>query len=564
MLLRLSIDNVVVLRHAELEPAAGLTTLTGETGAGKTLVARAVGLLLGADAGSLVGPAAHEAFVEAEFSVEAGFWDRAEVQSLNGLRPEGEETVLLARRIGSDGRTRALAWGRTISKADLRAVAPLLITVAAQHEQRRLLQSSAQRELLDLAGGATHQKLVHTMRATHSAWVKAQVHQAEIEQRAHDADRRQAELADALERIDALDPSVEEEQRLIEQSARLRHRYALISRLGQAGLMLDGSSGEIPEGFVPILEQLSEACAQISEAAQLDDSLAALASRADALRDEVSELSSSVASALGDVMCMEDFDLDEVDDRLDAYTKLKHRFGPSVEELIAAGEVMRAEFYQIEAIEGSRSAAHAATQHAQEAAEVAAQALRLARRRIGAKLAKAVQKHLKSLAIADARFAVTDEPLGKLTAAGADRVSFQLEANPGMGLQPINKAASGGELSRVALALHLSLAELGALRAEADTVFFDEIDAGIGGRVAHAVADKLAGLAAAGTQVVCITHLAQIAAKADAHYVFTKKRGVTGIQRLGDEEAIAGELSRMLGGMEHDQAALDHAKALRS
>ncbi|MGN6798048.1 MAG: DNA repair protein RecN [Gaiellaceae bacterium] len=527
MLRRLRISNLVLIREAELELGPGLNAITGETGAGKTILTNAVGLLLGAkgDAG-LIGAAGDEAYVEAEF-------DQADDESLGALaelRPEGEDDVVLARRIFADGRTRAYAWGRSAAREDVAAAAEALLAMSGQFEQRRLARGSYQRDVLDAFAG------VDTGAATR-AWRELQA-----ARRAHDELTRDAASAQArLEELrliaadtDGRDAGREDELRT--ERERLRHLTELVEAAATAASALSPDDGDGASDFVAAAER---AVAPVERLAP------ELAAAGDALRQAellIRETSSDLKSFLGSLEA-EPGRLEQVEAELEDLADLRRRHRvQTYAELLERGEEARRE---LAALDDGHDPVQAAAEELQRAeAEVARihADLRKARKRAAEPFAAAVAGELRGIGLGDGEFQVvlTERDAA---ASGADDVAFLIRPNPGLPFGPVAETASGGELSRIALAI--------AAVAGGETMVFDEIDAGIGGTTAHAVADTLRRLAER-AQVVTITHLPQIATAADRHFSVEKVPGDpthTRIELLDDAQR-RDELERMLGGAE--------------
>ncbi|HET7647384.1 MAG TPA: AAA family ATPase [Gaiellaceae bacterium] len=525
MLRALRISNLVLIRDAELELAPGLNAITGETGAGKTILTNALGLLLGArgDA-ALIGAAGDEAYVEAE--LECG--DDELLGPLAELRPEGEEGVVLARRIFADGRTRAYAWGRSAAREDVAAAAEALIAMSGQFEQRRLARPSYQRGVLDAFAGTDTRRAARAWRELQAA------------RRAHDELTRDA--AAAQERLDGLralaadterlEPGREDELRA--ERERLRH----LSELAQAAAAAAGAlSPEDGEGAGDLVAAAERAVAPLERLAP------ELAAAGDALRQAELQLRETASDLRGFLASLEAEPgrLEMVEGELEELADLRRRHRvQSYEELLERGAEARRELESLDAGHDPVTAAEAALAAAQ--AEVARLhgELRAARHAAAEPFAAAVAGELRAIGLGDGEFQVVlaeREP----GSSGADDVSFLIRPNAGLPFGPVAETASGGELSRVALAI--------AAVAGGETMVFDEIDAGIGGTTAHAVAETLRRLAGR-AQVVTITHLPQIATVADRHFRVEKVPGDpthTRIEPLDDAQR-RDELERMLGG----------------
>ena len=549
MLEQLVVRNLVLVRSATLDLHPGMNVLTGETGAGKTIVAQAVSLLVGgrADAG-LVGSAGAEAYVEATFG------DQLELpESLAELAPDdaGGELVL-ARRVTTVGRSRALAWGRSCTRDQLEAAGGALLEMVSQHEARRLSRPAVQLDLLDASADAGAARTAMT-----DAWRALAAARRALERArgtAGEAEQRRAEQQALVDAVAEVAPSEHEEDALGAERARLRNLDALVAAAAGALERLD------PEDGAGALLLAGEAAHVLERVAEHDAELATLVGaieRAVAdLGETAHELRAYLASLDG-----EPGRLLAVEERLEALAELRRRFGAEhaadllERALTAARELGSSEDSeaQLTRLEAERSAC-------EEAAFAAADRLRRLRRAAGPSFAKAVEGHLGELGMEGARFEVvcSEAALGP---RGNDSVEFLLAANPGSPGGPVGQVASGGELSRIALSVRLAAHDRGA----SEILVFDEIDAGIGGRTARVLAEKLRVLAAS-TQVVCITHLPQIAAVAERHFLVSKRIGEateTEIVQLADED-VADELVRMLGADDGDLDARALAESLRA
>jgi DNA repair protein RecN (Recombination protein N) len=557
MLLTLRIENLVLIDRAELELGPGLNAITGETGAGKTILTQAVALLTGAQPPvSLVGPHGDEAYVEAEFAVPEEVFDDPALAPARELRPEGETTVVMARRLTRGGRSRSLLWGRACARADLAAVAERLLEVSSQHEARRLARPAFALEALD--GFAGDPEAAAAMAAAWDALRAARRALDDARARAVDAGRRRDELESLVERVDALAPEPGERERLAAERERLRHLDELRAAAGGAAEALSPDEGGGANDL------LARALALVDAVAGIEPRLAALA---DDLRDASVRTGEAALDLRGYVENLEADPgrLEWVEARLDAFAALERRYAAPADEVVARAAAAREALADLESSGEQLAALAAEADAAERAAAGAAAALRRAREAAAGAFAAAVEGHLADLGMDDAAFSVrlSDAPLG---ARGADRAELLLAANRGLDPAPVGAIASGGELSRIALAIRVAALERGGegVPPTVGALLLDEVDAGIGGRTARAVGDKLAALAGR-VQILCITHLAQIAGRADAHFHVAKAAGdpsVTTIRRLGDDEAVD-ELARMLGGEPGDDAARRHAVALR-
>ena len=535
MLRRLRIENLVLIREADLAFGPGLNAITGETGAGKTIFAQAVGLLLGARAdASSVGAEGSEAYVEAELDVPDGFFDEEEVATLAELRPEGEAGLVLARRVFGDGRTRAYAWGRAVAREDVAAAAERMIAMSGQFEQRRLARGSFQLDVLDTFCGVEQ---VARRRETAVAWSELAVARRRYEELTRDADAavaRLAELEALVEDTDGLAPG--DADALRAQRERLRHVAELQEAAATAAAAIAPDEGA---GAASLAAQAERVLAPLERIAP------ELGVMATELRDvalRLGELGSELHTFLASLEA-DPGELDEVEERLARIAGLQRRFdATSFEELLERSAAARTELD--EAAVGLDPVAVAADTVAAADARLGAfvEELRAVRRSQARPFADVVSEELQGLGMGDGEFLVElrERDVG---ASGADEVAFLIRPNRGLPFGPVAENASGGELSRIALAL--------AAVAGGETLVFDEIDAGIGGVTAHAVASTLQRLSER-AQVLTITHLPQIASVADCHFRVEKVPGDpthTRIEELNDL-ARREEVERMLGGQE--------------
>jgi DNA repair protein RecN (Recombination protein N) len=535
VLRRLRIENLVLIREAEIDLACGLNAITGETGAGKTILAQAIGLLLGArgDA-SLVGPSGEDAYVEAELDLPDGLLDEEELEPLAELRPPDEDGLVLARRVFADGRTRAYAWGRAAAREDVAAAAERLIAMSGQFEQRRLARASYQLEVLDAFVGEDQLRRRSEARRAWRELLAARRRHDDLTRNAAAAEARLADLLALVEDTEGLEPEVEESLRA--ERERLRHVTELALGVAAAGEALAPDEGEGAAGLVATAERAMAPLECLApELQRAGDDLRDVELR---LRETATELRSFLASVEA-----EPDRLEHVEAELERIAHAKRRHGAAdLDELLARAAEARAELDALEDGFDPTAAAAEAVAAAEARVEALHDALRAARCAAGGPLAAAVFDELQGIGLGEGDFRVELEER-EPTAVGADGVTFLIRPNAGLPFAPVADTASGGELSRIALAI--------AAVAGGETIVFDEIDAGIGGETAHAVGETLRRLAER-AQVVTITHLPQIASRADRHFRVEKVPGDpthTRIQELGEAERRE-EIQRMLGGQE--------------
>jgi DNA repair protein RecN (Recombination protein N) len=533
VLRRLRIENLVLIREAELTLAPGLNAITGETGAGKTILAQAVGLLLGASGdAAFVGPDGDDAYVEAELDLPDGFLDDEELAVLAELRPQDEDGLVLARRVFQDGRTRAYAWGRSAAREDVAAAAERLIAMSGQFQQRRLARPSYQLDLLDGFAGEKQQRRRAELRRAWRDLNAARRRHEDLTQGVAAAEARLAELRALVEDTASLAPDTEESLRA--ERERLRHVTELAEGASAAGEALSPEDGEGASDLVALAERAVAPLERLApELERAGNELRDLELR---LRETASELRAFLAS-----LEAEPDRLEQVESDLGVIAEAKRRFRcDSYEELLARADAAREELAALDGGADPVAAAARALSEAENRVAKLAAELRAARQAAADGFAAAVAEELGGIGLGEGEFRVElreREP----SASGSDEVAFLIRPNAGLPFAPVAETASGGELSRVALAI----AAVGG----GETMVFDEIDAGIGGQTAHAVGETLRRLSSR-AQVVTITHLPQIASLADRHFRVEKVSGDpthTTIELLGDDERPA-ELRRMLGG----------------
>ncbi|MGZ8686879.1 MAG: AAA family ATPase, partial [Gaiellaceae bacterium] len=535
MLRRLRIENLVLIREADLELAPGLNALTGETGAGKTIFAQAIGLLLGTKGdAAAVGAAAGEAYVEAELDVPDGFFDDGELESLAELRPEDEPGLVLARRVFADGRTRAYAWGRAIAREDLAAATERLIAMSGQFEQRRLARPAYQLDVLDAFIGEDQAARRRQARADWRALAAARRHRDESTRDAGATAARIEAAGELVERTEGLEQG--EEESLRAERERMRHAAELAEGATRATTAVAPDDGDGAAALAAAAERALAPLARL--APELEGPASELRELAVRLSEVGSDLHRFVATLEADPGRVE-----VVEARLDLIAGLRRRYGArTLEELF---DQRAAAVIELGALDSGLDPVAAATielERAEERFALSSEARRTARRAAAEPFAAAVAENLRDVGMGEGEFRIElreREP----GPSGGDEAVFLIRPNPGLPFGPVTDTASGGELSRVALAL--------AVVAGGETLVFDEIDAGIGGVTAHRVAETLARVAGR-AQVITITHLPQIANVAERHFRVEKVPGDpthTRIEALSPDERRV-ELERMLGGEE--------------
>jgi DNA repair protein RecN (Recombination protein N) len=580
MLQELRVENLLLIERAQLRLAPGLNVLTGETGAGKTVLAHALDLLLGGRARpGIVRPGAGEAYVEGVFDLR----DPMRKELAERLPPDAEQ-IVLARRVGADGRTRAYLNGRSATVAELRDLGGRLLSFYGQHEHRKLTLSTAQLEVLD-----DHCDPGHAERLRACAQAFAETRRLEDDlgaQRELSCEReRELDLLEfELEEIDSAAPDEREHEELLATRERVRRLDALCSAVGAGADALAPDSSDVP-GAVQLV---AGAVSRLEALAGVDERLDALSERLRGLVIESQDLAAELRG-YGEELAGEDISLDAVEERLAVIERLVRKHGGSIRTVLDYAARARA---RRDELAGAEVALAQTTQHLREATAVLdehVQALRLARASAAPALALAVREQLASLEMGDATFEVVliSRDAGP---GGGDGVEFLIAPNPGVPAGPLREIASGGELSRVMLALITAScgggvpargtdapakgrgassdsrgARVAGASSAGATLVFDEVDAGIGGHTARAVGARLRELGE-DRQVLCITHLPQIASLGARHFSIVKDTSVeptrATVVQLGEPEVVS-ELVRMLGAEDQDATARRHARDLR-
>ncbi len=550
MLERLAIRDIVLIDRLDLSFGRGLSVLTGETGAGKSIVLDALGLALGArgDRG-LVRAGAEQGVVTAAFAPAADGPLRALLDE-QGL--DAGDGLVLRRVLGADGRSRAFVNDQPVGTGLLRQIGDALVEVHGQMEQQSLMAPASHRRLLDAFGDC--RPILAAVAMGHAQMREARDRVAALETAVEAAERdidylrhRERELAD-------LAVAIGEEEELAERRSRLQHRARLVETLSETLKTLGGSGGAV--------ERLAQAQRRIERSAGLDDEL--LAPAADAVARavvEAGEAEGAVERALR-TLAEDDGGLERVEERLFALRDAARKHRVPVDQLPALLEETRTQLAGMDAASGDLDAARKALARHEQSFRQAVADLSAARRVAAEGLATAVAAELPPLRLERARFRVGLDPLPAADhgAEGGERVQFEIATNPGQPFGPLTKLASGGELSRFMLALKVVLSRLDAV----ETLVFDEVDAGIGGATADAVGERLARLGAE-RQVLVVTHAPQVAARAARHFRVSKGaeggRAKVRVEELSAAERRE-EIARMLAGAAVTDAAREAATSL--
>lgn len=542
MLLSLAIKDLAIIDHATLEFGPGLNAITGETGAGKSIIVGALTLLLGDRARTdTIRRGAARAEVSALFHVDPEGPAAAALRELDLVDPDADgaepQELVVRRIVAPGGRGRVYLNGQLVTVSTLAEVMRHLVDISSQHQHTQLLDPSTHLDVLDRFGG------LRELRAGYEAAWQALVAARERRDglRAQEGDRlaREDFVRFQLDEIDGIKPKAGEDEELVAEARRLDNAEALMGGAVQISETLgrDGRSAGA---------QLREAEKTLERLARLDPTLEPMRSRVEGARLELEDVSLELSSYARSV----DIDprrLQAVNERLDALSRLERKHGGSLEAVLAAAAAYRAELSRFESLEEAIAEAERAATHAEARAEAAAKALSAARAEAATELSRRIVAELHGLAMAGADLNFELTPLAQLGPRGKDGGEIVIRTNVGEGTGPLARVASGGELSRVLLALKRALVRADAV----ETCIFDEVDAGTGGAVGDTIGQKLAEIGVE-RQVITITHLAPIAARAALHLRVEKAvdgdRTVTRVVPL-DDHARTDEIARMLGGL---------------
>lgn len=564
MISELRIRGLGVIDDAVVPFAPGLTVLTGETGAGKTMVLSGLGLIMGrkADAGD-VRTGSPRADADGEWLLDPADADavvaRLEEAGADVELDDGRVVLLLSRSVAAEGRSKAFAGGRSVPAGVLAEITEHLIAVHGQSDQALLREPRQQRELLDRFGGA---KLAAALAGYRSAFTQWRTSEAELRQlvgsRAEQV-RDAALLRHGIDEIAAVQPESGEDEALKAQATVLAHSTDLIAEVGTARALLVGDDDATGTSAAEVVAQARRA---VERASALDASLAPLLRQFDALVEAVD----GTAGELGHYLQGIDADPQQqaaVEERRQAISALKRRYGPGLDDVIAWWADAE---LKVGAADGADARIEQLTQEVaglREQTLTAASHVTKARTSAARSFAVAVTEELHALAMADAELSValdSTSDIGKFTVDGADTVAMLLKPHAGSEPRPLARGASGGELSRIMLAIEVVLAGVNSV----PTFVFDEVDAGIGGKVAVEVGRRLARLARS-AQVIVVTHLPQVAAFADRHVVVSKDQDgrvtAASVTAVEGEDRVR-ELVRMLSGLEDSQSGAEHAAEL--
>ena len=547
MLELLHIENIAIIEAADIEFAPGFNALTGETGAGKSIVIDSLSAVLGQRTSrELIRTGAEKAFVSAAFSGTA-----PELTEELGIQPEADGTLLLQREIQTDGKNVCRVNGRPVTVGQLRALGARLLNIHGQHDGQQLLDEEQHIVYLDSFGRVESLAITYAEKYKNFTDIRRQIGALQMDE------------AEKARRVDTLQYQIEElrrakltpgeEEELTARRGMLRNAEKFLDAVAGADYALNGDDSG--GGALSALRQAQDALGGVR---YLDDAFGQLYERLGEAYSEVYDIAATVEDKRGE-LDVSPGELDRVESRMDLLYRLKKKYGATVEDMLDYQARCEAELAQIEDAGDTLVRLEQALSKAEKEARQAAQALSDARKAAAEQLTSQILAELQQLDMGKIRFAV-DFAEKPLDSDGMDTVRFLMSANVGEELRPIHKIASGGELARIMLAMKNVLSE----QDHVGTMVFDEVDTGVSGRAAQKVAEKMARISRR-KQVLCVTHLPQLAAMADTHFSVEKgERGgrtYTEVRRL-DREQRRQELARLTGGSHVSQTMLDGAEEL--
>ena len=549
MLIELRIQNFAVLKDLSISLQAGLNVVTGETGAGKSIVVDAVEVLLGGRASSgVVRSGDGRALVEGVVRV-TGMDEVADLLSELGLEAE-DGHLILRREVRAEGRSRGWVNGSPVTAGVLRRIGLLLVDIHGQHEHQRLLSGDFQRAVLDAFAGC--RDLAAEVEAAFRRIARLRQRVAALEERRRELESRADFIRFQLGEILGARIRAGEDEELRTEANRLANADQLARESHVLHEALHG-------GENAVTDRLGDAAARLRRLGDTDPTLAPFASALEDAYHQVSDTATEIAHYAAGI----DHDparLETLRERQALLERLQRKYGPALADVIARGEALQSELDELDTADFDADALKRELDRAETSWNAAAEELSGKRREAGERLSREAMAAFPGLGLEGARFEVRSDELPAPTARGRERVRFMATMNPGFPLAPLSRIASGGELSRVMLVLKSVLAGIDDL----PTLIFDEIDAGIGGVVAGRVGERLQEVAR-GRQVLVVTHLARIAARASNHLLVEKlaREGTTvaALRRLDGEERVR-EIARMLGGDPESTPSLDHAREL--
>lgn len=562
MLLQLNINNIALIDEVSIELESGLNILTGETGAGKSIIIDSINAVLGGRVSrEIIRTGSEKALVEAVFQVAPE--QIKEVMDEMGMEPEEDGTLILSREITQSGRNTCRINGKMVAASFLKLIGERLIDLHGQHDNQSLLKTENHIELLDSFGGETIRIIKQDYLALLEQYKEVKVKLKELAGDPGERERKMDLLRFQIDEIRKANLKLNEDEDLGKQKVMLANAEKISNSLSLAYSLI--TSGE--SGGKPALDALNEAISYLSTVSQLDDTYNDLYKRLQDLIYQIDDFSDDLRSSFENVENNPAL-LEQIEERLDLIYRLKRKYGSSIEEVYQYCESAEEQLAEIEANEESAALLGSKKKMLDEQLYDAASRLNTQRRKAASILEDRIGQQLEDLEMKKSRFHVdirfNDEldALGerRFTQNGLDRIEFLISANVGEQLKPLARIASGGEMSRVMLAIKTILAEIDQI----PTMIYDEIDNGISGKAAQKVGEKLSYISC-GHQVICVTHLAQIACMADHHYLIEKimeeNTTRTTVKKLKGKDNIK-EIARLIGGGEASVTSLKYAEEM--
>lgn len=554
MLLELTIENFAIIASLHLNFQQGMTALTGETGAGKSIIIDAMGLLAGSR-GSVdyIRQGAERCRLEGLFDLP----EQPELYLLLeelGVESEPGDPLILQRDILLSGKNICRVNGRSMNLANLRRIGNFLVDIQGQNEHQELLQEEQHLSLIDAFGDGTFQKLLQSYQQDYAAF-------RELEKRVHKIQANEQSFVQRLDMLRFQQEEIaqaqlvpEEELALEEERSKLANYQKIVDSLGQSHQILAESEN------TPV-DQVGAVIALLEEVAYLDGEYGEILENLQSAYYLLQDASGAVSRQL-DFLELDEERLETVTQRLELIRQLKRKYGDSIPKILSYYDKISKELADYTNSDNQLEQLQQELEKKERALVKQAEQLHKKRKQLAHSLEQVILKELKELYMENTQFAVSFQKSRHLTENGFDEVAFYLSANPGEPLRPLVKVASGGELSRILLALKTTFSQNQGIT----SIIFDEVDTGVSGRVAQAIAEKIAQIAK-NSQVLCITHLPQVAAVADYQYEIEKEvdhgRTRTKVQPLTPEKRVQ-EIARMLSGAEVTPLTIEHAKELLS
>lgn len=552
MLLELAIENFAIISKLRLAFHEGMTALTGETGAGKSIIIDAMGLLAGSrGSADYIRQGADKCRLEGVFDMPEQSEFAMLLQEL-GVETEAGDPLIIQRDMTIAGKNVCRVNGRTMNLANLRRIGNFLVDIQGQNEHQELLQQERHLHLVDEFGDSGFRKRLAAYREDYRAYRQLEKRVQKIQTNEQSFVQRLDMLRFQQEEISQADLQQDEEAKLTEEREKLSNYQKIVDALGQSYQILTAAEMSPVDSVGGVLSELQEV-------AHLDNEYNAIAENLQSAYYLLQDAAGDISRQL-DFLELDEARLEEVTQRLELIRQLKRKYGDSIPVILQYFEEISRELAAYDDSDNQLEELQKKLKADEAALWTAAEQLHQQRKEISHRLEKAIMQELKELYMENTQFAVKFEKAKELTENGFDEAAFYLTTNPGEPLKPLVKVASGGELSRILLALKTIFSQNQGIT----SIIFDEVDTGVSGRVAQAIAEKIAKIAR-NSQVLCITHLPQVAAVADYQYAIAKGvsqgRTQTAVTQL-DAKARVAEIARMLSGAEVTPLTLEHAKEL--